>query len=233
MTNVDPAEIEKFEALAATWWDPEGQSKPLHQINPLRTQFIENQVAGLADKQVMDIGCGGGLLAESMALAGVTVHAIDMASASIEVAKLHALDSGLTIDYQQQTAEQAAQQYPQTFDLITCMEMLEHVPEPSSVIEAANRMLKPGGWLVLSTLNRTVRSYLLAIVAVERLLKWLPAGTHEFSRCIKPAELLALTDQYELRVRAMQGIRYNPLNQTFSLADDVSVNYLVALQKPE
>lgn len=233
MQNVDPQEIAKFEELAATWWDPNGQSKPLHQINPLRTKFVETHLNGLANIKVADIGCGGGLLSESMARAGATVTAIDMAQASIDVAKLHALESQLSIDYQQTTAEALAQEHSGQFDAVTCMEMLEHVPEPSSVISACVQLLKPGGWLFLSTLNRTLRSYLLGIVAAEKLLKWLPEGTHDHNKFFKPSELLAFTDEHGLKPNGMKGLRYNPLFDRFSLCDDVSVNYLIALQKPE
>lgn len=237
MNNVDQQEISKFEALAATWWDPQGQSKPLHQINPLRSQFIELHSQGVAGKQLLDVGCGGGLLSESMARAGAQVTAIDMAAASIQVAKLHALESQLEINYQQQTAEQLASSLSESdqqhqFDVITCMEMLEHVPSPESVIAACNRMLKPGGWLFLSTLNRTKRSYLMAIVGAEQVLNWLPKGTHDFSKFIKPSELLAMTDNLGLVSRAISGLRYNPLSDHFRLHSDVSVNYMVACQKP-
>lgn len=233
MSNVDPQEIAKFEELAATWWDPEGQSKPLHQINPLRTAFVEQYCHGLAGLKAADIGCGGGLLSESMARAGAQVTAIDMAGASIEVAKLHALESNVSIDYQQITAEQLAENQAGQFDVVTCMEMIEHVPQPDSVIRSCSQLLKPGGWLFLSTLNRTMRSYLLAIVAAENLLKWLPKGTHDHSKFLKPSELLALTDQMDLNACAIRGIRYNPLFDRYSLCDDVSVNYLLACQKPE
>ncbi|MBW8190108.1 bifunctional 2-polyprenyl-6-hydroxyphenol methylase/3-demethylubiquinol 3-O-methyltransferase UbiG [Neiella marina] len=232
MNNVDQQEISKFEALAATWWDPQGQSKPLHQINPLRSQFIELHSQGVAGKQLLDVGCGGGLLSESMARAGAEVTAIDMAAASIQVAKLHALESQLTINYQQQTAEQLAAEQTATYDVITCMEMLEHVPSPQSVIAACEHMLKPGGWLFLSTLNRTKRSYLMAIVGAEQVLNWLPKGTHDHSKFIKPSELMAMTDELGLFSRAISGFRYNPLTDRFSLHSDVSVNYMVACQKP-
>lgn len=232
MSNVDPQEIAKFEELAATWWDPQGQSKPLHQINPLRTAFVEQHCEGLAGKKSADIGCGGGLLSESMALAGADVTAIDMAAASIEVAKLHALETSVTVDYQQITAEQLATQQAGQFDVVTCMEMLEHVPQPGSVIRSCAELLKPGGYLFLSTLNRTFRSYLLAIIGAEKILKWLPEGTHEHEKFIKPSELLAFTDQHSLKPIEMRGFRYNPLLDSFSLTEDVSVNYMVALRKP-
>ncbi|MCM2680837.1 bifunctional 2-polyprenyl-6-hydroxyphenol methylase/3-demethylubiquinol 3-O-methyltransferase UbiG [Echinimonas agarilytica] len=233
MSNVDLDEIAKFEALAATWWDPQGQSRPLHQINPLRTDFIQHNVGGLAGKQVADIGCGGGLLAESMAMAGANVTAIDMAEASIQVAKLHALESKLNIDYQQVTAEKLVANQAESFDVVTCMEMIEHVPDPASVIHACADLLKPGGWLILSTLNRTFKSRMLAIVAAENILKWLPKGTHDYDKFLKPSELLQYTDEKALQPKQMKGFRYNPIKDSFSIGNDVDVNYIVACYKPE
>ena len=230
--NVDPAEIEKFSAIASRWWDTEGEFKPLHKINPLRLDFIEQHVGGLFGKQVVDIGCGGGLLTEGMAQRGAKVRGIDLAEQSLQVARLHALESELDISYDCIAAEDFAEQHSAQFDVVTCLEMLEHVPDPASIVGAVSRLVKPGGKVFFSTLNRNVKSWLLGIFAAEHVLKWVPKGTHDHQRFIKPSELLAMTDRYGLQANAINGIVYHPL-QGFQLSQqDVDVNYIVALTKP-
>ena len=214
-TNVDRSEIEKFSQLASRWWDAESEFKPLHDINPLRMDYIESQCDGLEGKKVLDIGCGGG---------------IDMAAASLEVARLHLLESGLNIDYQKITAEQFAEDHPHTFDVITCLEMLEHVPDPASIVNAAARALKPDGTLVLSTINRNGKSFLLAIVGAEYIIRMLPRGTHEYEKFIKPSELAAAARQSKLNITDITGMSYNPLTRSYRLGQDVDVNYLMTCQ---
>jgi 2-polyprenyl-6-hydroxyphenyl methylase/3-demethylubiquinone-9 3-methyltransferase len=226
--NVDHAEINKFQALASRWWDTESEFKTLHDINPIRVQYIEDQCCGLEGKQVLDIGCGGGILSEAMAAKGAKVTGIDMAEQSLEVARLHLLESGFQIDYQQSTAESFAEQNAEQFDVVTCLEMLEHVPDPSSIIQAAAKMLKPDGCLVLSTLNRNPKSYLLAIVAAEYVMKMLPKGTHEYSKFVKPSELARAARLSGLEVTDITGMSYSPLTRQYSLGRDVDVNYLMA-----
>ncbi|EAQ32399.1 bifunctional 2-polyprenyl-6-hydroxyphenol methylase/3-demethylubiquinol 3-O-methyltransferase UbiG [Idiomarina baltica] len=231
--NVDEKEIEKFSALASRWWDTEGEFKPLHQINPLRLTFIEQQVGGLFNKHVVDVGCGGGLLTEGMASRGARVTGIDLAHDSLEVARLHALESQLSIDYQQVSAENFAAENSAQFDVVTCLEMLEHVPDPAAIVSAVCEMVKPGGYAIFSTLNRNVKSWLLGIVAAEHVLRWVPKGTHQHQRFIKPSELLRMTDAHGLQAMKMNGIVYKPL-QGFMLDEhDVDVNYIVALHKPD
>jgi 2-polyprenyl-6-hydroxyphenyl methylase/3-demethylubiquinone-9 3-methyltransferase len=229
--NVDHAEISKFEELAARWWDPHSEFKPLHEINPLRLGYI-NRIAGLNGKRVLDVGCGGGILSESMAQAGATVTGIDLGEAPLQVARLHLLESGLEVDYRRIPVEQLAQQEPATFDVVTCMEMLEHVPDPSSVVEACARLAKPGGHLFFSTLNRNPKSYLFAIVGAEYLLRLLPKGTHDFSKFIKPSELERWIRRAELQAQEMIGLTYNPLTGQYRLVPgDVDVNYMVSCRK--
>jgi len=229
-SNVDPNEVAKFDALANSWWDQEGESKPLHQINPLRLGFIETRCK-LADKQVIDIGCGGGILTEALAKSGAHTTGIDMGELPLNIAKLHALEAGLSIHYQQITAEQKAQQAAQQFDVVTCMEMLEHVPDPISVIHACSDLVKPDGDVFLSTLNRHPKAYLFAIVGAEYMMKILPKGTHDYKRFIKPSEMAKWCRQAGLEVVDISGLSYNPLTQQYSLGDDVNVNYLVHCKK--
>ncbi len=228
--NVDGGEIAKFSELASRWWDRESEFKPLHDINPLRLKYIDD-IADLEGKQVADIGCGGGILAESMALRGAGVTGIDMAEASLSVARLHQLESGVQVDYRQTTAEQLASEMPESFDVVTCMEMLEHVPDPASVITACARLVKPGGHIFFSTINRTPKAYLFAIIGAEYLLHLLPKGTHEYSKFITPAELDNWARAAELEVRDISGMSYNPLTRQYRLGDDIDVNYLAHYSK--
>ena len=230
--NVDPSEIAKFDALASSWWDLEGESKPLHDINPLRLEFISKQCS-LDNKHVIDVGCGGGILSEALARSGAKTTGIDMGEMALNVAKLHALESELSIDYQHITAEEKAQQSAQSYDLATCMEMLEHVPDPLSIIQACADLVKPGGDLFFSTLNRHPKAYLLAVLGAEYVMNMLPKGTHDYKRFIKPSELAKWCRQAGLQVSQIKGISYNPLNQAFKLSDDVTVNYLLHCKKPE
>ncbi len=225
--NVDLKEIDKFSALANRWWDTQSEFKTLHDINPVRIEYIEQQCAGLGGKQVLDIGCGGGILAEAMAAKGAEVTGIDMAEASLEVARLHLLESGLSVSYVNTTAEQYCAEHPQQFDVITCMELLEHVPDPSSVINAAAAALKPDGKLLLSTLNRNTKSFMLAIVAAEYIMNMLPKGTHDYKKFLKPSELAQAARSAGLEVIDISGMRYHPLSKHYSLSADVDVNYLV------
>ena len=230
-SNVDPTELAKFGALAARWWDPHSEFKPLHDINPLRLGWIDEQV-GLKGKRVIDIGCGGGILAESMAALGADVTGIDLSEKPLKVAQLHLLESGQTVDYRLIAAEQMAQEQPGSFDCVTCMEMLEHVPDPTSTVSAAAALTKPGGWVFFSTLNRNPKSFLLAIIGAEYVLNLLPKGTHEYRRFITPAELAAMARDAGLTVNGFIGMTYNPFSKVYALSDDVSVNYLVACRKP-
>ena len=225
--NVDPAEIEKFQSMASRWWDPEGEFAPLHRLNPLRVDYIDRRVGGLKGKRVLDIGCGGGLLCEAMAARGARVTGIDMAEKSLQVAKLHLLESGLEVDYRQTTAEAFAADCKTRFDVVTCLEMLEHVPEPESVLAAGTSLLKPDGRLILSTLNRNPRSFALAIVGAEYLLRLLPRGTHEYRRFIRPSELARALRALGLRIDDLSGMTYHPLAKSFSLGRDIDVNYLL------
>ena len=225
--NVDPAEIDKFESLASRWWDPNSEFKPLHEINPLRLDYIDQHAGGLEGKRVLDVGCGGGILAESMAQRGARVTGIDMGKANIEVAKLHLYESGLEVDYRQVPVETLAGEQPGHYDLVTCMEMLEHVPDPESVIRACATLTRPGGKVFFSTLNRNPKSYLFAIVGAEYVLGLLPRGTHDYARFIRPSELEAWARRAGLRLRDLTGMTYNPLSGVYRLdPNDVSVNYL-------
>ncbi len=229
--NVDPEELAKFSALASRWWDTNSEFKPLHDINPLRLSYIDNRVP-VAGQRVLDIGCGGGILAEGLAHRGAEVTAIDMAEASLNVARLHLLESGLDIDYQESTAEQFAEQHPQSFDVVSCLEMLEHVPDPASVIQACARLVKPGGHLFFSTINRNPKSYLFAVLGAEYILQLLPKGTHEYAKFIKPSELGSWLRSANLDLQDVTGMLYNPLTKRYSLGRDVDVNYLAYAVAP-
>jgi 2-polyprenyl-6-hydroxyphenyl methylase/3-demethylubiquinone-9 3-methyltransferase len=231
--NVDHAEIGKFEELAARWWDPHSEFKPLHDINPLRLDYID-RIARLEGKEVLDVGCGGGILSESMALRGARVTGIDMGAMPLRVAELHTLESGVEVTYRQVPVEQLAAERPASFDVVTCMEMLEHVPDPSSVVAACAQLARPGGHVFFSTINRNPKSYLLAIVGAEYLLRMLPRGTHDYARFIRPSELGAWIRAAGLTTTRITGMTYNPLTDTYGLAErDVDVNYLVACRRED
>lgn len=231
--NVDQTEIDKFSEIAERWWDPEGEFKPLHTINPLRLSYIEAECDGLFGKQILDVGCGGGILAESLAARGATVTGLDMAEASLEIARLHGLESGISVDYHCVSAEAFAAEHAGSFDVVTCMEMLEHVPDPASVVQACTQLLKPGGHVFFSTLNRNIKSYLLGIVAAEYVLQWVPKGTHQYQRFMKPSELMKIADQAGLIPRSTTGIHYDLFNQQFLLSNkNIDVNYIIHCEKP-
>jgi 2-polyprenyl-6-hydroxyphenyl methylase/3-demethylubiquinone-9 3-methyltransferase len=229
--NVDPAEIAKFEALAARWWDPNSEFKPLHDINPLRLNWIDER-AGLAGKSVLDVGCGGGILAESMARRGATVTGIDMGEAPLSVARLHLLESGLKADYRRVPVEELAAEQPGSFDVVTCLEMLEHVPDPAAIVRACFELARPGGWIFFSTINRNPKSYAFAILGAEYVLKLLPRGTHDYAKFIRPSELAAWIRAAGLDLTDMTGLHYNPFTHRYWLAPNVDVNYLVATRRP-
>jgi len=231
-SNADQAEIAKFQALASRWWDPNSEFRPLHEINPLRLGWIDRH-AGLAGKRVVDIGCGGGILAEAMAGVGAEVTGIDLAEKPLRVAELHGLESGVHVHYERIAAEDLATREPASFDVVTCMEMLEHVPDPQSTVRACARLVKPGGWVFFSTINRNPKAFLFAIVGAEYVLNILPKGTHAFEKFIKPSELLAYARAAGLDPVDSLGMTYNPLSRQYRLvAGDLSVNYLVALRRP-
>lgn len=229
--NVDPAEIAKFEALASRWWDPHSEFKPLHDINPLRLNWIDERV-GLSGKKVLDVGCGGGILSESMARRGAIVTGIDMGEAPLAVARLHAQESGQTVDYRQIPVETLAAEHPASFDVVTCLEMLEHVPDPAAIIQACFTLVKPGGLVFFSTINRNPKAYTFAILGAEYILGMLPKGTHEYRKFIKPSELASWIRQAGLSLSDMTGLHYNPLTRHYWLGDNVDVNYMVATQRP-
>ncbi|MDA0688641.1 MAG: bifunctional 2-polyprenyl-6-hydroxyphenol methylase/3-demethylubiquinol 3-O-methyltransferase UbiG [Proteobacteria bacterium] len=230
MENVDHSEIRKFEALAARWWDPNSEFKPLHEINPLRMNYISRHV-NLAGLAVLDVGCGGGILSEAMAHHGARVTAIDMAEASLSVARLHLLESKLDIDYRKCAAEDLAKEQPGRFDVITCLEMLEHVPDPSAVVRACHTLVKPGGLVFFSTINRNPKSYLFAIVGAEYVLNLLPRGTHDYEKFIRPSELAAWSREHGLTLKDQIGMGYNPLSKRYSLTKNLDVNYLACYSK--
>ncbi len=230
--NVDQAEIGKFEAMAARWWDPHSEFRPLHELNPLRLDFID-QAAGLAGKRVLDVGCGGGILAEGMASRGARVTGIDLGEMPLRVAELHTLETGVEVHYRRISAEALAAEAPASFDLVTCMEMLEHVPDPGSIIAACAQLVKPGGEIFFSTLNRNPKSYLLAIIGAEYLLRWLPPGTHDYARFIRPAELGRWIRAAGLELNQLMGMTYHPLLGEYRLDPlDLDVNYLAACRRP-
>lgn len=229
--NVDPAELAKFSELAHRWWDPHSEFKPLHQINPLRLDWIDRTCGGLAGKRVLDIGCGGGILAESMARIGAQVMGIDLADKALKVAQLHALESGISVDYQAVSAEDLAQTAAGSFDVVTCMEMLEHVPDPASTVRACATLVKPGGAVFFSTLNRNPKSYLFAIIGAEYVLRLLPKGTHDYAKFIKPSELARYAREAGLDPQELLGMTYNPFTQVYKLGRDTDVNYLMACRK--
>lgn len=230
--NVDPQEIAKFEALASRWWDRNSEFKPLHDINPLRANYVDEH-SPVSGKRLVDVGCGGGILAESMAQRGAVVTGIDMGEAPLSVAKLHQLESGVEVDYHQSTAEQLAEKQAESFDIVCCLEMLEHVPDPGAVIRACADLAVPGGSLYFSTINRNPKSFLLAVVGAEHILQLLPPGTHEYDKFIKPSELAGWIRDAGLQLEGMTGMLYNPLTKRYRLDErDVGVNYMVRASKP-
>jgi len=232
MTNADPQELAKFSDLAHRWWDPESEFRPLHQINPLRLDWLDG-LAGLKGKRVLDVGCGGGILADSMARKGADVLGIDLAGKALKVAQLHAMEAGTTgVEYREVAAEALAAEAPGQFDVVTCMEMLEHVPDPASIVQACTTLAKPGGWVFFSTINRNPKAFLFAIVGAEYLLKLLPQGTHEYARFIRPSELAQWARTAGLSLESTRGMEYNPLTGRYWLSGDTSVNYLFACRKP-
>jgi 2-polyprenyl-6-hydroxyphenyl methylase/3-demethylubiquinone-9 3-methyltransferase len=229
--NVDPDEIAKFEKLASRWWDPDSEFKALHDINPLRLDFID-QRSQLSGKKVLDVGCGGGILTESMALRGAKVTGIDMGKVPLNVAKLHLKESGMEVDYQQILAEDMAQQQPQAFDIVTCLEMLEHVPDPASTIQACADLVKPGGHVFFSTINRNPKSWLFAIVGAEYILNMLPRGTHDYMKFIKPSEMAQWLRSAKLELKELTGMHYNPVSKQYRLGPGVDINYLAHCIRP-
>ncbi len=224
--NVDPLELKKFQDLAHRWWDKNSEFKPLHEINPLRLDHIDQKV-GLRGKTVLDVGCGGGILAESMAARGATVTGIDLGDKPLKVAQLHLLESGQAVEYRLISAEEMAQERPHSFDLVTCMEMLEHVPDPAATVRACATLVKPGGWVFFSTINRNAKAYLFAIIGAEYVLNLLPKGTHDYGKFIQPAELANLARQAALSTDHLIGMNYNPFTKIYSLGTDTSVNYIL------
>ena len=232
MNNVDQSEIDKFSALAHRWWDPTSEFKPLHAINPLRLDWIKS-ITNLEGKRVLDVGCGGGILAESLSKVGATVTGVDLSTKALKVAELHQLESGTTVRYRSISAEDLAKEEPHSYDVVTCMEMLEHVPDPASVVQACAKLCKPGGYLFFSTLNRNPKSYLFAIIGAEYILQLLPKGTHQYEKFIKPSELAQFTRAADLEVLQLKGMTYNPITQIYRLGSDTDVNYMMATRKPQ
>jgi len=230
-TNVDFDEIAKFEKVASQWWDLTGDFKPLHQINPLRRQFIIQHAENIFDKNIIDVGCGGGILSESLAKLGANVTGIDMGEEPLNIAKLHALESKVKVDYQKITAEEKAVECPEAFDIVTCMEMLEHVPDPASIVSACSDMVKPNGFVFFSTLNKTIMSYLMAIVAAEKILKLVPNGTHNHDAFIRPSTLISWAENKDLKCIDAAGINYNPVTENHKLSSTLDVNYILCFQK--
>lgn len=232
-TNVDPSEIAKFEALAARWWDPDSEFKPLHDINPLRLDYIDRLCGGLNGKSVLDVGCGGGILTESMAARGARVTGIDMGQAPLSVAQLHLAAAGLQVDYLKTTAEQLVAERPEAFDVVTCMEMLEHVPDPASVVVACSGLVRDGGTVCFSTINRNPKAYLFAIIGAEYLLKLLPKGTHDYKKLIRPSELEGWARAASLSLLDLTGMTYNPFTKRYRLGGDIDVNYIAFCEKSD
>jgi len=229
--NADPLELQKFSELAHRWWDPTSEFRPLHEINPLRLEWI-NALVPLAGKRVLDVGCGGGILAEAIAKKGANIKGIDLSEKALKVAELHSLESGVQVSYELIAAEALAAREAGQYDVVTCMEMLEHVPDPSAIVQACATLVKPGGRLFFSTLNRNPKSYLFAIIGAEYMLRLLPRGTHDYAKFIKPAELSQFARNANLEVQALKGMTYNPLTKIYSLNHDTDVNYLMACSKP-
>ena len=230
MANVDAAELNKFAELAHKWWDKNSEFKPLHEINPLRLNYI-NQATHLSGKTVLDVGCGGGILSESMAVKGANVTGIDLGEKALKVAQLHGLETGVVVNYRLIAVEQLAEEMPASFDVVTCMEMLEHVPNPASVILACSRLVKPGGSVFFSTINRNPKAYLFAVIGAEYVLNILPRGTHDYAKFIKPSELSNWARNSDLSLVGSKGLSYNPVTQVYSLTDDISVNYMMQTVK--
>jgi 2-polyprenyl-6-hydroxyphenyl methylase/3-demethylubiquinone-9 3-methyltransferase len=228
--NIDPRELEKFSDLAHRWWDPKSEFKPLHDINPLRLDYIDNLV-GLDKKRIVDVGCGGGILAESMAARGAIVTGIDLAEKPLKVAELHLIESGQQVEYRKISAEDLARERPVSFDAVTCMEMLEHVPDPAATVAACAALVKPGGHIIFSTINRNLKSYLFAVIGAEYVLRLLPRGTHDYARFIKPSELSAMCRRAQLAIDGLTGMTYNPFTQRYALEADASVNYILHATK--
>ncbi|MEP6879281.1 MAG: bifunctional 2-polyprenyl-6-hydroxyphenol methylase/3-demethylubiquinol 3-O-methyltransferase UbiG [Nitrosospira sp.] len=227
--NVDPLELEKFSQLAHRWWDPHSEFKPLHEINPLRLDYID-RFAGLAGKTVLDVGCGGGILSESMAGRGAQVTGIDLGDKPLKVAKLHLLETGKTVNYRKLAVEDLAKEQPQHYDVVTCMEMLEHVPSPASIVRACAELAKPGGWIFFSTINRNPKSYLFAVIGAEYILNLLPRGTHDYAKFIKPSELARMAREAGLDIKEIIGMTYNPITKVYALEPDSDVNYIMAFR---
>jgi 2-polyprenyl-6-hydroxyphenyl methylase / 3-demethylubiquinone-9 3-methyltransferase len=230
MTNVDPHELQKFSEMAHHWWDPNAEFKPLHDLNPVRLEWIDAH-AHLMGKRALDIGCGGGILSESMALRGAKVKGIDLATSALGVADLHSLESGVEVEYEEIAAEALAAREPATYDVVTCMEMLEHVPSPAAIVEACATLVKPGGWVFFSTLNRNAKAYLFAVIGAEYIARMLPRGTHDYARFIKPSELGGFVRAARLDLVEIKGITYRPFSKRFVLSDDTSINYLMACRR--
>ena len=226
MTNADPLELEKFSELAYRWWDPKSEFKPLHDINPLRLDYID-KIVNIYKKQILDVGCGGGILAESMAARGAIVTGIDLAEKPLKVAELHLLETGQKVDYRKISAEDLAAEQPASFDAVTCMEMLEHVPDPAATVAACAALVKPGGHVFFSTINRNPKSYLFAVIGAEYVLRLLPRGTHDYARFIKPSELAAMCRRAQIDVAGLTGMTYNPFTQCYALERDASINYIL------
>jgi 2-polyprenyl-6-hydroxyphenyl methylase/3-demethylubiquinone-9 3-methyltransferase len=231
MANVDPLELEKFSQLAHRWWDPESEFKPLHEINPLRLDHIDS-IAGLAGKSVVDVGCGGGILSEAMAARGAKVTGIDLAEKPLKVARLHLFESGREVEYLKISAEELARSRPRQYDVVTCMELLEHVPEPAETVRACGELVKPGGWVFFATINRNPKSYALAVIGAEYILKLLPRGTHDYAKFIKPSELASMCRRAGLSVAGLTGMTYNPFTRVYALGHDTDVNYILHAQRP-